>query len=147
MTKNKFKIDAYVAVFLKDNNKILFLKRTKNGWGYGNYTLPGGSVDANESIRMAAIREIKEEVGVDIKEKDLKFLHVTNIKIKEKEEPLLGFYFLVDNFFGEPKNIEPDKCEYITWLDADNLPENIVKELKVVLEKISKNEFYSEIGW
>ena len=66
MTISKFKLVPFVAVILKKDNKILLAKRAKKGWGNGEYALPGGSVDGNETIRAAAVREIKEELGVDI---------------------------------------------------------------------------------
>ena len=49
------------CVFIKDS-KILLLKRIKRGW----YELPGGKIESFESAQDAAVREIKEELGVHI---------------------------------------------------------------------------------
>ncbi len=56
-------VRAGVAVVILDKEgRILLEKRTDNGmWG-----LPGGKIEPSESIREAALREIKEETGLDI---------------------------------------------------------------------------------
>jgi 8-oxo-dGTP pyrophosphatase MutT (NUDIX family) len=49
-----------VVIFYK--NKLLFIKNTyRVGW-----TLPGGGVKKNESPEQAAVREVREEVGISI---------------------------------------------------------------------------------
>lgn len=49
------------AVVLNQENKILLLKGPKRGW-----EMPGGHVEEGESLASAAIRETKEETGIDI---------------------------------------------------------------------------------
>ena len=43
--------------------------------------------------------------------------------------------------------MEPHKCDGLDWFPKDELPENIVTEVKAVLEQISQNNFYSDIGF
>ncbi|WP_413287543.1 NUDIX domain-containing protein [Bdellovibrio sp. HCB337] len=51
-----------VGVVFTSGNKVLVLKPTyKDHW-----LLPGGVIDENESPREAAIREVKEELGLDV---------------------------------------------------------------------------------
>ncbi len=59
------------AVVVKDG-KVLLGKRNKKN-AYGKWVIPGGRVDWGETIRDAAVREIKEETGLDIKVKELLF--------------------------------------------------------------------------
>jgi 8-oxo-dGTP pyrophosphatase MutT (NUDIX family) len=54
-------LTAYVLV-LNYDNEILLVKHPKRGW-----EMPGGQVKEGESIRLAAIREVKEETGLEIK--------------------------------------------------------------------------------
>lgn len=50
------------AVAIMDDDRILMLKRTDNG----KWTLPGGTMELNESLIDCAVREVKEETGLDV---------------------------------------------------------------------------------
>lgn len=60
MTPPKHIVSAATIVF-NDNNEILLIKGPRRGW-----EMPGGQVEEGESLRDAAIRETKEESGIDI---------------------------------------------------------------------------------
>ncbi|KIL34233.1 ADP-ribose pyrophosphatase [Cohnella kolymensis] len=49
------------AIVLNDQNEILLIRGPQRGW-----EMPGGHVEVGESLAQAAIRETKEEAGVDI---------------------------------------------------------------------------------
>jgi 8-oxo-dGTP pyrophosphatase MutT (NUDIX family) len=53
---------AVAALFFNEQGQILILKTSyKKYW-----TLPGGVVEQDESLSLALLREIKEEIGLDI---------------------------------------------------------------------------------
>ena len=54
-------IVSAAAIVINDENKILLIKGPRRGW-----EMPGGQVEEGESLREAAIRETKEESGIDI---------------------------------------------------------------------------------
>ncbi|MDG5471231.1 NUDIX hydrolase [Jeotgalibacillus sp. ET6] len=49
------------TIVLNDQQEILLIKGPRRGW-----EMPGGQVEEGESLKDAAIRETKEESGVDI---------------------------------------------------------------------------------
>lgn len=51
------------AVFAERDGKILLLRRA-TGAAVGGWYLPGGAVDAGESVEQAAVRELAEEAGL-----------------------------------------------------------------------------------
>ncbi len=55
-----------IAVLLKDNH-VLISKRADHASQGGLWEFPGGKVEENETIEQALVREIKEELGIDIK--------------------------------------------------------------------------------
>ena len=57
---------AAVAVFIEDNNGKLLLTERSADPAKGKLDLPGGFVDVMETAEEAAIREIKEELNLDI---------------------------------------------------------------------------------
>ena len=50
------------VVVENDKGEILMIRRTDND----NWALPGGAIDLGESVTQAAIRETKEETGIDV---------------------------------------------------------------------------------
>ena len=53
------------AVLITKNHQILLIERRKAGQP-AYYVLPGGGIEAGETPQQAAIREMKEELGVNI---------------------------------------------------------------------------------
>lgn len=54
-------IISAATIVVNDKNEILLIKGPKRGW-----EMPGGQVEEGESIRDAAIRETKEESGIEV---------------------------------------------------------------------------------
>jgi ADP-ribose pyrophosphatase YjhB (NUDIX family) len=50
------------VIVVNEAGAVLLIRRTDNG----NYALPGGGMDLGESITHAAVREVKEETGLDV---------------------------------------------------------------------------------
>ncbi len=58
---------AVIAIIVNQHKQILFARR-KHDPGIGSLDLPGGFVDCNETAEQAVIREVKEEVNLDVVE-------------------------------------------------------------------------------
>ncbi|KPL58489.1 NUDIX hydrolase [Rossellomorea vietnamensis] len=54
-------IVSAATIVLNESREILLIKGPRRGW-----EMPGGQVEEGESIKDAAIRETKEETGIDI---------------------------------------------------------------------------------
>ncbi|WP_226683227.1 NUDIX hydrolase [Sutcliffiella horikoshii] len=54
-------IISAATVVLNDKNEVLLIKGPRRGW-----EMPGGQVEEGESLKEAAIRETKEESGIDV---------------------------------------------------------------------------------
>ncbi len=136
------KLPVAVITVLKRENKILLLRRKNTPWLNWYWWFPGGRLDAWESMTSWAIRELKEEVWVEITPKNINFKAV----IHHKDERWERIYFIieVENFSQKPKNIEEDKAEEIKWFNIDNLPEKITPQVKICLDVVKKRICYSE---
>mgnify|MGYP003347467308 CR=1 FL=1 len=56
-----------VATIVVDEEGRLLLVRRAIEPGYGKWVMPGGYVDRGEEVRAAAIREAREECGLDVR--------------------------------------------------------------------------------
>lgn len=61
-TKHKVSV---IAVVCRQGKILLGQRREKDG-GFGQYVLPGGKIKDGEQFEQALLREVKEEVGLDI---------------------------------------------------------------------------------
>ncbi|MEE0830289.1 MAG: (deoxy)nucleoside triphosphate pyrophosphohydrolase [Longicatena sp.] len=122
-----------VAAIIKADNKIF---ATQRGYGefQGMWEFPGGKIEANESKEAALIREIKEELDVDIQVDDW---------ITRLEYDYPNFHLSMDCFFasiisGEmvlkehmaAKWLGGDELDSVEWLPADII---LIEQLKRML--------------
>jgi len=142
MPKERFKLIASVYLVLIKNNKILLSRRYNTGYFDGNYAFPAGHLNGNETLKQGMVREAKEEIGVDLEPNDLELIYVMNRKIPNDER--LDFFFSTKKWQGEPKNMESDKCDDLSWFELSNLPKNIIPYIKQAIDSILNNIIYSE---
>lgn len=133
-------ISSYV-IFQRDG-KVLLSRRLNTGYHDGDYSLPAGHIDENEFATVAAFREAQEEVGVTIKPEDLLPAHVMHRHCGDHER--IDFFFAVEKWDGEPTNMEPDKCDELTWVSLDQLPSNTIPYIQAALGHYSSGHFFSE---
>lgn len=121
---------------------MLFLRQTKkNG---GRFSLIGGNVEQNEFAREALAREAHEEAGIHVEPADLRLVHVLHRHKLKKGETFLVLYFRAQRFYGEPAPLEPKKFQDVNWLPVDNLPHEVSKATRHVLQGIRRGDIYSE---
>jgi len=143
--KERFRIIPSVyALFIKDG-KILLLRRYQTGFEDGNYGLPAGHADGGETFSQALIREVLEEVGVRLDQNHLNFILTMHRWSGDHERA--DFFFLVEYWRGEPKNMEPNKCDDLAWFSLDQLPQNTITYIRAAIHCYRKGEKYCEFGW
>lgn len=111
-----------VAAVIRDNDRIYC---TARGYGElaGLWEFPGGKIEGNETPQQALVREIKEELDVDIAVGDL-------IDTVEYDYPT--FHLSMDCFFCEivagdivlkeaadARWLKLDELDSVKWLPAD----------------------------
>lgn len=84
MEVKKTHVGAYGIII--NNNKIALIKKARGGYK-GKLDLPGGGIEHEETPNEALIREIMEEVGIEVDSYNL--LDVTSVNIKWEMEPNL----------------------------------------------------------
>lgn len=108
-----------VQVILAREGKILLCLR-KNVFGAGHWSLPGGRLEKGETIQECGIREMREELAVNVVE--LAFAGVASPVAENNFH--LQICMLATQWDGEPLNIEPQKCEALGFFSTSDLPSN-----------------------
>lgn len=132
---------AAAYVILRKGNKVAFVLRENTGWMNGYYGLPAGKVEKNETYTAAAIREAKEEAGVDLMPEHVRFVHLA---YRNEDMEWVDIYFEADQYEGEPYNAEPHVHAELAWFDVDNLPDNVIASSRYALEQLQQGKQYSE---
>lgn len=125
-----------VMIYDKNSNRVLVLDKKKK-YGWEGLTFPGGHIEEKESFESSAIREIKEETNLDIKNLKLKgFIQWYNEDIKERQ---VGILYYTEDFSG--KLIEDNVEGKLFWMDLeefikkDNKSDSMDDCMKIFLGK------------
>jgi len=126
---DRFTTRIAVFVIVRNDKGEILLQRRAAGAKYleGYWDFPSGHGEHGESLRDSAIRELKEEVGLDGKPEDLRLVHIEQYFV---EVNYINFIFALDQWSGTPKVCEPDKCSAIAWFAPEALPEQCVNAVR-----------------
>ncbi len=113
------------AFMLNNKGEILLCKRSMLAQNEkGKWEAPGGQIHFGETRIEAIKREIKEELGVEIK--IIRVLHATDEILKHDKQHWIPTTFIAKIKKGHtPKIMEPKKCDEIGWFNLKNLPSPI----------------------
>ncbi|VVC40782.1 NUDIX hydrolase domain,NUDIX hydrolase domain-like,NUDIX hydrolase, conserved site,7,8-dihydro-8- [Cinara cedri] len=105
-----------LTMILKNNEILLGMKN--RGIGKGKWNGFGGKVEPNETIDDAAIREVKEECGLDVI--SIEKIGIIEFEYSGSKELLEGHIYLCKLFSGEI--IESDEMAPIKWYKIEDTP-------------------------
>jgi len=91
----RYKAIPRVLVFLTNKNDVLLLKGAGNKPIWPNlYNGVGGHVETGESVRQAAVREVREETGLEVE--NLTLRAITNINAGNIETGIIMYVFVAE---------------------------------------------------
>lgn len=143
MKEERNTIPMTTLLMLRKENRVLLLRRFNTGYEDGKYCFPGGHVEKGEQIHKAMIREAKEEIGIDIEDKDLHLIHVCNRKVEDNA--YVDFIFECRKWKRKEKIMEKDKSDELRWFDLNNIPDNIIPFMKEIFN--NEKRLYIPYGW
>jgi 8-oxo-dGTP pyrophosphatase MutT (NUDIX family) len=130
------KIIAAGGLVLNEKNELLMIFRRKK------WDLPKGKLDEDESIEACALREVKEETGLQ----NLTLEKFINITLHEYEDPYLNEKVIKETHWFKmyaPNNQQlipqlSEGIEKIEWVSDAMLPEKLQNSYVNILEIIEK---------
>ncbi|MGG4345100.1 NUDIX domain-containing protein [Paenibacillus lautus] len=87
-----------------------------------------------ETVEYAVIREIKEELGIDIEIERL--LCVTNHIVHSENVHWVAPTFVAHIINGSVQNREPHALQEVQWFPIDDIPDNITITTEYALEQL-----------
>ena len=129
---------------INDDFYVLLTKRHSSCNYGGDYCVPGGHLDENESWKSCALRELAEETNVDLSDvKDDVFLlgfHIPNDKGRNVDGATYVYFVENDTFKYIPQENEVVSIE---WHKIDQMPDNIAfGHDEVILEALQLIQQY-----
>jgi len=107
-----------VRAIILDGKKVLLVRHKNRDF----FSLPGGKVDPDENLKTALRREMIEELGVEIQNPKLKFIH--EFRYPNAGEFSVEFFFIVKNaadFKNWKKSSHTDlELAEISWKNFDD---------------------------
>jgi len=99
--------------------QILMVKRTAKLLEGGKWGLAGGYMDRDETTAQAAVREVYEESGWEVKDLTLLAI-IDNPKRPKEDRQNVSFVFFAE---ATQQTGEPDwESDEVRWFDLNNLP-------------------------
>jgi len=115
----RYKNPALTAdVIIEKNGKILLVRRNKKPF-VGKLDTPGGFVNYGETVEHAAIREAKEETGLDVKLVDI--LGVYSDPKRDPRKHVVTVMFIGKILRGKPRVNDKTEVRYVSFYDMKKL--------------------------
>ena len=122
MSIHKAPIDVVAAVIMK-NDLFLIANRSFEDNSKGIWEFPGGKVEENETFTSALIREIKEELSLNIKVGNM----IATIDLNKTDKNIYVHYYYAFilsgqislNVHSEFKWVPHTKLKNFTYIDGD----------------------------
>lgn len=145
MSKERFKLIPAVYLVLRKGDEALLLRRANTGYQDGKYSIIAGHLDGDELSTEAIVREAKEEAGITVDPKDLTFVHVCHrLSRNQVGQERLNLFYEANKWQGDITNMEPEKCDDLSWFSISKLPAEMLPLVKRVIDDIARGVAYSE---
>ena len=138
------KLSVAAHTFLLGSGSVLLVRRCSTGFGDGSYGPVGGHLAGHESIKQAAIRECREEIGVEIAPSDPRVIGVTHYESPPGEG--VDFFLSTTRWAGEP--YPRSECDEVRWCPLGELYQNTIPFVRRAIEHhLQAGCWFDEIGW
>ena len=131
-----------VAIILNNGN-VLLMHRINNGKEY--HVFPGGGVENGETIEQAVLREVQEEISLEVKIEKLLYHHILDDSTEQ-------FFYFCRYVSGEPKLSDGNEARDMAesnanfynpiWYEIKGLPQLLLYPLEIrdwLIEDVKTN--------
>jgi 8-oxo-dGTP diphosphatase len=112
-------IEAVTAAVINEEGKIFLAERPEGRIMPGVWEPPGGKIEPGETPKEAIVRELKEEIGIDVNQEDLDLF--TTVSYPYEAYQLSMTCYLCRRWKGKPYGAEGQKVAWVAWEDLATL--------------------------
>lgn len=117
--ENEFYVCCEVWI-MNSKNQMMVTQRHPDKKAGGQWEFTGGGVLAGETTLMAAVREVKEEIGINLEETDLKLLDVYKHK-----KYFMDIYVVRKDIEGNEIILDENEVVDFKWVSKEEIEELI----------------------
>ena len=122
-TKPKTGYVLAAGVIIENSSGDYLIQKTSKEKG-SEFANTGGHVILGETPSSCIVREVKEEIGLDIDENELEFIGID----KHPSAPLLfSFYHLKKDVDINDLVLQKEEVDYVVWMNKDEIKEKVQK--------------------
>jgi len=109
---------------INDNDEFLIQRRSENKKHFPNmWSMTGGAVLSDEESTQACVREIKEELDIDVKTDDLVVIGTIN-----RPNSFVDIYLLKNNTTINDIKKQVDEVSEVAWVKKENIDMLLMEE-------------------
>jgi len=112
-------VDAVILRKTGDSNQVVLIQR-KNPPFQGQWALPGGFVENDEDLEEAAIRELREETGIELTSMIQVYAFGKPDRDPRQRVVTIAYLAVIKD---QPKIKGASDANQADWFDLDQLPE------------------------
>jgi len=126
-------IDVAVGIIWDSTkSKVLVAQRKTQDEHYGQWEFPGGKINFGESVQAALMRELHEELGIDV----LSFHLFERLDYEYPRKNVSLYFHIVTKFTGEARGKEGQK---IKWQEINQLQDlEMLEANRGIIQKLNK---------
>lgn len=113
------------AIVIRDG--LVLLGKRMGSHGAGTWALPGGHLEFGESAAACAVREVREETGLEIE--SITAGPYTSDVFASEGKHYITLFVVARSDAGDPALCEPEKCSGWQWFRWSELPSPLFQPL------------------
>jgi len=129
------KIRLAGCVIPDDYGRVLLLHRSTDD--YSHWELPGGKIERDESPEQAAVREIEEELGVEVRLTKA----LGSGEFEDNEREFIYEWFQAEIVSGNPAIMEPQTFDDLDYFELEDMMSLALSaNMQLLMPKLANGE-------
>lgn len=129
-----------ICRYIENGISYFLLIQRKHNPHAGKFALPGGFIEMNEPLEISAIRELKEETGIQLLPSEIEFLNIYGTPGRDPRGRVITATYMttIPKEKAISETVAGDDAGDAKWFGLDNLPELAFDHLMMISDAKNK---------